>query len=325
MNLQSDSLRIVFAGTPPFAAHHLQALIASHHQVLAVYTQPDRPAGRGRQLTASPVKKLALTHGIDLYQPESLKDKQVQQQLAGQRADVMVVVAYGLLLPPTVLAAPRFGCLNVHASLLPCWRGAAPIQRAIAAGDTVSGVTVMQMDAGMDTGAVWCQRECGISADETAASLHDKLLASGVPALLETLARLRQGDVQPVPQNDALATYAPKISKAEALVNWSLPAPRIDRCIRAYQPFPVSYTLINRQRIKLFKVEVRNIGDTSATNKTPQAGEILAFDETALSVACGSGALAIKALQLPGKKVMTAGELLNGYRHLFPVGQCFEW
>ena len=229
-------LRIIFAGTPDFAALHLKELIDSKHQLIAVYTQPDRPAGRGKKLLPGPVKKLALDSGLPVFQPLSLKEEEEQHKLAQLGADVMVVVAYGLILPQAVLDAPRMGCLNVHASLLPRWRGAAPIQRAIAAGDTETGITIMQMDAGLDTGAMLATSRCNIDADTSAATLHDQLAQQGAPLLLEVLNDLPAHQARSRVQDDSLATYAHKILKPEAEIDWHMEARVLDRLIRAFKP-----------------------------------------------------------------------------------------
>jgi methionyl-tRNA formyltransferase len=323
MSSHSKGLRLIFAGTPEFAAHHLQALIDSPHEIVAVYTQPDRPAGRGKKLTPSPVKKLAVQHDLPVYQPQTLKEAETQEVLKSHQADVMVVVAYGLLLPKAVLDIPSHGCLNVHGSILPRWRGAAPIQRAVLgdeqSGDKVSGITIMQMDVGLDTGDMLYKSEYTLKPDETSASLHDELMKLGAPALLATLEQLQAGKLVPEKQDDALANYAEKISKEEAKINWSQSAQMIERSIRAYNPFPVAYSFLGDKRIKFYKAEVV-LGDT-VDNKL---GEVLAFNEKGLMLACGENKLLVKQLQLPGKKAMPAADLLNGYADVFSVGSCFE-
>lgn len=324
MAVNDSGLRLMFAGTPHFAAHHLKALIDSDHQIAAVYTQPDRPAGRGKKSTPSPVKTLALHHNLAVFQPHSLKEATTHRELSEHRADVMVVVAYGLILPKAVLDIPRFGCVNVHASLLPRWRGAAPIQRAIEAGDRHTGITVMMMDTGLDTGDILCQRECVIASDETASSLHDKLLALGPPALLETLHDLQRDQLRPITQNDALATYAEKIHKEEALINWSEAADVIERKIRAFNPFPITYTYLDRERIKIHQAELT----PSTSQHSP--GQIIRTDDSGITVASGKGidgkarALKITRLQLPSKKIMTIKDILNGYGERFSPGTSFS-
>ncbi|MDP5209869.1 methionyl-tRNA formyltransferase [Microbulbifer sp. 2205BS26-8] len=311
-------MRIIFAGTPDFAAVHLQALLHSEHTVIAVYTQPDRPAGRGKKLLASPVKLLALSHNIPVYQPPSLRDRATQRVLAEMGADIMVVVAYGLILPQKVLATPRLGCLNVHASLLPRWRGAAPIQRAVEAGDSESGVAIMQMEAGLDTGPVLVERRCVIGEADTGGSLHDRLAGLGGPALLEALAQLNSGSAQPQPQDDSAASYANKISKQEAYLDWQRPAQELQRQIRAFNPFPVCWSTFRddkgAQRLRIYSAEV----ERSDQNKRP--GTIIASDDEGILVACGHQALRLQLLQLPGKKVLPAGEILKGHRQQFAPG-----
>jgi methionyl-tRNA formyltransferase len=256
----SNSLRIIYAGTPDFSVAALQALIDSCHEVVAVYTQPDRPAGRGRGLKASPVKEKALEYDIPVYQPESLRDKQAQAELQGLNADLMVVVAYGLLLPAAVLKIPRLGCINIHASLLPRWRGAAPIQRAILAGDKKTGITIMQMDEGLDTGDMLAVAECEVSADDTGSSLHDKLMILGAETLMSVLPAIAQHTQERVKQNDADACYAIKLNKAEAKINWSQSAEEIQRAIRAYNSWPVAYCTYDKNSkpsgLRLWQAEV---------------------------------------------------------------------
>jgi methionyl-tRNA formyltransferase len=308
-------LRLVFAGTPDFAAAHLRALLDwPGCEVIAVYSQPDRPAGRGKKLAASPVKQLALDHDLPVYQPQSLRHADAQAELRALAADVMVVVAYGLILPQPVLDAPRLGCVNVHASLLPRWRGAAPIQRAIEAGDAETGVTIMQMDAGLDTGPMLHTVRCPIAADETAATLHDRLAAIGAPALLETLAQLAAGTARPQPQDDSLGCYAAKIDKAEAVIDWHRPAAEIERRIRAFNPFPIACTDIGSQRVKIHAAAPA-AGSGEPGTLLPGAG---------IRVACGEGALDLQVLQLPGGKALPARDVLNGHATLFTPGNRFE-
>ena len=315
----TEPLKIIFAGTPDFAAVHLQALLDSAHAVVAVYTQPDRPAGRGKKLLASPVKQLAAQHDIPVYQPQSLRDAAAQEELAALNADIMVVVAYGLILPQAVLDMPRLGCINVHASLLPRWRGAAPIQRAIEAGDPESGVAIMQMEAGLDTGPVLVERRCSITAQDTGGSLHDKLAALGGPALLEALQQLADGSAQPQVQDDAQANYAGKISKEEALIDWQRPAAELEQKIRAFNPFPVCWTTYNdgkgEQRLRVYRAQL----ERGCHGDVP--GTILGADAEGILVACGREALRLQILQLPGKKALPVEEILKGYRALFVPGQ----
>ncbi|MDM3870453.1 methionyl-tRNA formyltransferase [Porticoccus sp. W117] len=312
-------LRIVFAGTPDFAAHHLQALLdEGTHEVVAVYTQPDRPKGRGKQLAASPVKELALAHNLPVYQPQNLKSDDDQQQLAALDADIMVVVAYGLLLPQAVLDIPRLGCINVHASLLPRWRGAAPIQRAIEAGDAETGVTIMQMAAGLDTGDMLVVSKVAIDSADTAASLHDKLLQIGGPALLQALGELAAGEARPTPQDDEQANYAHKLSKQEALVDWQQSAEEIHRRVRAFNPIPVACADIGGQRVRLWQAKTTGI---KVAQHPP--GEIVSADEYGILVACGDHCLRLTELQLPGKKRLPAADILRGNSDLFTIGSRF--
>jgi methionyl-tRNA formyltransferase len=313
----SSELRIIFAGTPEFAAIHLQALLDSQHQLVAVYTQPDRPAGRGKKLKASPVKHLAISNDIPVYQPKSLRDVEQQNILNNLNADLMVVVAYGLILPEQVLTAPKYGCINVHASLLPRWRGAAPIQRAIEAGDRETGVTIMQMDAGLDTGDMLIKASCDITEDETAASLHNKLATIGAPALKEALNLIARQVCKPEVQNDELSCYAAKIDKAEAEVNWIESAETIERKIRAFNPFPIAFSTFNNDRVKIWKASASN-KDSGAP-----AGTITGHDEDTIVVACGSGTLYLEKIQLPGGKPLSSMDILNSRRQYFDIGLVF--
>ena len=313
--MSASPLRIVFAGTPEFAQVILRALLdAPGCEVVAAYTQPDRPAGRGRRLQPSPVKECALTHGIPVFQPLSLKDAAAQRDLATLAPDVMIVAAYGLILPPAVLAIPRHGCINVHASVLPRWRGAAPIERAIEAGDTSSGVTIMQMDAGLDTGAMLLVRECPVTATDTGATLRERLGALGAEALLETLALLQDGRLEPVAQEDALATYASKLRREEAEIDWQLDAAAIARRVRAFNPANVCQTSVDGQILRVWLAEATD----SATTAAP--GCILRSDRHGILVACGGAALLLTRLQFAGGKVMDAQALLNGRGVLFRPG-----
>ena len=306
-------MRVLFAGTPDFAAAHLQALLDSpEHSVIGVYTQPDRPAGRGKKLTASPVKKLALEHQLPVFQPQSLKDPEQQRLLNELQAEIMVVVAYGLILPQPVLDATRLGCINVHASILPRWRGAAPIQRAIEAGDRETGVTIMQMDAGLDTGAMLSISRCELDHSDTSASLHQKLELLGAPALLHTLGSIAAGRAVAVDQDDQLSCYAAKITKQEALIDWSQTAPILDRQIRAFNPFPAAYTTLGELRIKIWHAETV----TATVEKLPP-GQIISADNTGLLVSCGEQSLLLTEIQLPGKSRMAVSEILKSRGELF--------
>lgn len=307
-------LRIIFAGTPDFAARHLQALLDSEHQVIAVYSQPDRPAGRGQQLQASPVKQLAQAHQIPVYQPKSLKKSKAQAELASLNADLMVVVAYGLILPEIVLQTPKLGCINVHGSLLPRWRGAAPIQRALWAGDTETGVTIMQMDVGLDTGAMLSKASLAISQTDTSASLYDKLADIGPKALLAALDDLPDLQQQAQAQAETLASYAEKLSKEEAQLDFSKPAVALEREIRAFNPWPVSYLQLGTQQLKVWQARV------DATAQPAAPGTIISADKKGIVVATAEGALVLEQLQPPGKKAMAAADFLNGRSDWFPVG-----
>lgn len=311
------ALNIIFAGTPEFAAIHLQALINSEHTIVGVYTQPDRPAGRGKQLQPSPVKQLAFEHGLPVYQPVNFKEEGSLDTLKSLNADVMVVVAYGLLLPVAVLEAPKYGCLNVHASLLPRWRGAAPIQRCIEAGDKETGITIMQMDKGLDTGDMLAKVTTDIRADDTGGSLHDRLAALGPTSLLDTLQQVENGTLQPEQQNDTQANYAHKLLKTEALINWQDSAEQLALRIRAFNPFPMAFTLLNDQRIRILMAE-----PLQRTSNSP-AGTIVNVGPHGLEVACGENVLLINQIQLAGKKAMTIADVLNGQPNLFKTNDIF--
>lgn len=303
-------LRLVFAGTPEFAVPCLSALIEAGYEIAAVYTQPDRPAGRGRKLHQSPVKTLALTHGVPVCQPLSLKrDPGARAELRDWGADLMVVVAYGLILPVSVLETPRLGCINVHASLLPRWRGAAPIQRAVLAGDPVTGVCIMGMEAGLDTGPVYLRRELRIDPGETGGSLHDKLASLGAQALIEALPGIADGSLVPQPQDPAQATYAHKLDKAEAQIDWTQPALAIERQVRAFDPWPVAQTSLQGETLRIWSARA---ADGSSAGAAP--GEVVAADKTGIAVATGAGALLISRLQPPGKRPMDAADFLNARR-----------
>jgi len=308
-------LRIIFAGTPDFAARHLQALLNSEHQVVAVYSQPDRPAGRGQQLQASPVKQLALQHHIPVYQPKSLKKTKAQAELAALNADLMVVVAYGLILPAVVLNTPTLGCINVHGSLLPRWRGAAPIQRALWAGDAQTGVTIMQMDEGLDTGAMLSTATLAIEPTDTSASLYEKLAEIGPKALLDALKDLPALQQKAVTQDDSQANYAEKLSKEEAKLDFAKPAAALEREIRAFNPWPVSYLQLGNQQLKIWQARVEPLTQTA----TP--GTVLKVDKKGIVIATGEGALVLEQLQPPGKKAMAVADFINGRADWFPVGQ----
>lgn len=298
-------MRIIFAGTPDFAAEALKALIESSHQVIAVYSQPDRPAGRGRQLKASPVKELALEHNIPVYQPLNLKDTSEHEQIENLNADVMVVVAYGVILPKAVLDAPKHGCLNIHASILPRWRGAAPIQRAILAGDKESGVTIMQMDVGLDTGDMLTIQRTPIEASDTGSSLHDRLATIGAEALLETLDKISNNTLEPVVQDDSLSNYAKKLDKQEAAIDWTDSAENIVNKIQAFNSWPVAYCAYNGKSLRLWQARLLD----SSKENTP--GLVVDEGKEGIDIACGKGIVRIIELQLPGKKRIMVRDFIN--------------
>jgi methionyl-tRNA formyltransferase len=296
-------VNIIFAGTPHFAASALAALL-KEHRVVAVLTQPDRPSGRGMQLTASPVKQLALQHGLPLMQPATLKTEEAQQAIVQFNADLMVVAAYGLILPKAVLQIPRLGCLNIHASLLPRWRGAAPIQRAILAGDAETGITIMQMDEGLDTGAMLLKKSCTIVHDDTAQTLHDKLAELGAKAIVEALQEMEQGKLVPEQQDAQQATYAAKLSKSEAQLDWHQGAAVLERAVRAYFPFPIANTIFGEVPVKILRAHLAESGNA-------EPGTVIAVENKRILVACGNGALGLEILQKPGGKALPVAQFLQ--------------
>ena len=298
-------MRIIFAGTPEFAAQTLTALLETEHTLCAVYTQPDRPAGRGRKLTASPVKKIALEHNIPVEQPLNFKDQTDQDTLANYQADLMIVVAYGLLLPQTILDTPTRGCINIHASLLPRWRGAAPIQRAILAGDTETGVCIMQMEAGLDTGPVLARTTCPISGDDTTQQLHDRLAELGASTLIKILPNLAEHQNKAQPQNDVDSTYAAKLQKTEANIDWQQHADNIVRQINAFNPWPIAQTQWQEKTLRIWSA----IDIKISHNTTP--GAVLNVDKKGIDIACGQGILRITQVQAPGKRAMAVNDFLN--------------
>lgn len=302
--VQNTPLNIVFAGTPDFAVPALTALIDSPHRIVGVYTQPDRPAGRGRKLTPSPVKTTALAHDLPVYQPENFKQASDRDALQALNPDLMVVVAYGLILPQPVLDIPTHGCLNIHGSLLPRWRGAAPIQRAIEAGDSHTGVTIMQMAAGLDTGPMLTTMSTPIAPEDTAQTLHDRLAELGAQALLETLTQLTGPGLTPTPQNEAEATYARKLSKAEAAIDWSQPAQPLAHKIQAFNPWPVATASLSDQTLRLWQAQCLTDGADCPDAARP--GTVLAVTPEGVDVATGHGILRLQQVQPPGKKAMPA-------------------
>lgn len=318
-----NKLRVCFAGTPEFAAAHLNALIAaqaeSHFELVAVYTQPDRAAGRGKKLSPSPVKQSALDAGLPVFQPLSLRSEEARAELEALGCDVMIVVAYGLILPQSILDTPRLGCVNVHASLLPRWRGAAPIERALLAGDKATGVTIMQMDAGLDTGVMLDKTVVAIDPRETRVSLEEKLIAAGSRALVAAINSLEALQEKAEAQDDSQSTYAAKIDKAESLIEWALPASQIDLLVRACIGRTPAFTLLEGQRIRLLESAI-----DSAQSDAP-AGTVTHVDKRGFSVVCGErSVLKVSRVQMPGKGEVSVGELLNGKPDAFAVGTCFD-
>lgn len=303
----SNGLRLVFAGTPEFAVPALDALHRAGHEIVAVYTQPDRPAGRGRTLSSSPVKRRALALGLTLEQPASLRNAEAAARLGAHAPDLMIVVAYGLILPPAILAVPRMGCWNIHASLLPRWRGAAPIQRAVLSGDSTTGVTVMQMDAGLDTGPMLLVRETAIGPRETAGSLHERLAALGAEAIVAAIDDWRADRLRAVPQPDQGVTYAAKIRKEEARIDWAGPAVSIERQVRAFNPWPVAETRWGDRQLRIWEAEAHLAPSIGAP------GEVLRADAGKILVGTGEGTLGLLRVQLEGRRPMSAGEFLNAH------------
>lgn len=302
-------MRIIFAGTPLFAQIQLDALLSTNHEIVAVYTQPDKPAGRGQHLQMSPVKELALQHNIPIEQPATLKTEEALARLSSYNADVMIVAAYGLLLPEAVLNQPRFGCINVHASLLPRWRGASPIQQAILAGDKETGITLMRMDKGLDTGNILATGQIEIQDTDTSETLHDKLAVQGAKMLFHVLEEIVE--LPGEKQLDSDATHAPKIAKNAAIIDWHQPNEVIDRQIRAYIPWPIAQTLIDGQVLRIL--------DAKCVDLNAPAGTIFKHTPNGIIVGAGVGALEITKAQLPGKKALPMSEILKGHAHLFSL------
>lgn len=315
--MSDQPLKIIFAGTPDFAAESLKALLSGPDDIIAVYTQPDRPAGRGHKLKPSPVKEVALEADIPVYQPLNFKDEADRVELAALNADLMVVAAYGLILPKAVLDTPRLGCINVHASILPRWRGAAPIHRALLAGDQQTGITIMQMDVGLDTGDMLAKAYTDILDTDTSASLHDKLAMQGGEILLTAIEQLKAGSLTPEPQDDTLANYAHKLTKEEGKIDWSDSADSIARKVRGLFPWPSAYTFMDEQNIRIHQASV-----SDQTCSAP-AGHVISSDKDGILVATGDGVICLEKLQLPGKKAMTAEQILNGNKDLFTNQKTF--
>lgn len=302
--------RVIYAGTPEFSVPALAALLQMPQvEVIAVYSQPDRPAGRGRKLTASPVKSFALDNNIPVYQPLNLKNEEEQKKLRALNADLMVVTAYGLILPEIVLKAPKFGCINIHASLLPRWRGAAPIQRAILEGDQSTGITIMQMDIGLDTGDMLHKKETTISPSTTSAELHNELMELGAQALTEALPKIFDGTIKAVKQNDDLANYAKKLEKSEAELNWQLDANSIVRKINGYNPWPVAYSPLGNSNVRFWRAKLHK----SDEKEQFKPGQVIDISSSGLVVACGQGSIQITEIQLPNKRKMSISDAINGF------------
>lgn len=317
MSEKSD-LRIAFAGTPDIAAIILQRLLDAGITPIAAYTQPDKPAGRGRKLQQSAVKVLAMENDIPVYQPQTLRDSRAQQTLEDLKPDLMIVIAYGLILPQEVLDIPTYGCMNIHASLLPRWRGAAPIQRAILEGDETTGITIMQMDAGLDTGDMLVKEEVAIAPDETSSSLHHKLAQAGGKAMLAALNLLKANKLQPKQQDDTLASYAHKIEKSEGEIDWQQSAEAIERMLRAFQPWPVAYSHIAGERVRIFSADI------IASSCVEAPGTLVEFSKNGLKVATGEGYLNITQLQLAGGKPLNVSQLVNAPPKVLTPGACFD-
>jgi methionyl-tRNA formyltransferase len=313
-------LRLGFAGTPEFAVPALDALVRTQ-RICAVFTQPDRPAGRGQSLNASPVKTRAVELGLTVHQPLSFKSSETLEILRGLKLDALVVVAYGLILPPAALTSPRLGCINIHASLLPRWRGAAPIQRALLAGDTKTGVTLMRMDAGLDTGPMLASREVDLTQHDTAKTVHDRLARLGAELIGDTLDALNEGRIREVPQPSDGVTYAEKVNKAEALIDWHQDAAQVGRRVRAFNPWPIAETRFNGAQLRIWDAEVRDragASPTAAAGATVDSGAppgtVIAATDDGVDVACGGSVLRILRLQLAGRKALAPGDFIKGQR-----------
>ena len=317
-----NTIKIVFAGTPEFAVPSLEALLEAGYDVCKVYTQPDRPAGRGLRLHESPVKQTALRHHIAIAQPSTFRDATAQAELKALNADLMIVVAYGLILPTEVLQMFRYGCINVHASLLPRWRGAAPIQRAILEGDEVTGITTMQMDKGLDTGDMLMQSVCSIETTDTSGTLHDKLAILGAETLLATLDALKIEQLHPQAQDETKATHAAKIQKQDAKINWKLPAMDIERSIRAFNPWPIAFCHIHESTLRIWQAECVQLNANQYLTSSP--GMILKITREGIDVATLDGVLRLKKIQLPGGKPLMVNDILNSHPTWLTEAQCFQ-
>ena len=309
--MKNSTMKIVFAGTPEISAAVFKTLLDAKANIIACLTQPDRPQGRGLKLTASPVKEVALEYNIPVLQPQTLKNPADQQELSNLNPDLIIVLAYGLILPPDVLAIPKYGCINIHASILPRWRGAAPIQHAILAGDTETGITMMQMDAGLDTGDILGIYPCAIQQHENSADLYQKLTALAQKATIDTLQQLKAGALHAIPQDNSKATYAHKLQKQQARIDWQLPAQQIVQAIRAYNPWPVSFTTFFDQTVRIWQAEV--VLDYNPDSQIAPPGTIVSLDHNGIRVATGTGILCIQSLQFPNKKVVSAIDACNAH------------
>ena len=316
-------MKIIFAGTPPFAAGHLKTLLENiHHEVVCTYTQPDRPSGRGRKELSSPVKNVALENNLAVRQPISLNNSTEINFFKELAPEILIVVAYGLIIPKAILDIPRYGCINVHTSILPRWRGAAPIQRAIEAGDKKSGISIMQMDAGLDTGPILATSECDIDTNDSAGSLESKLMSLGPPLLLNVLTKIELNDLDPTSQNNFEVSYAHKIKKNECQINWFDSAMTLERRIRAFNPTSVMFSNFKNERLKIWMAKAMDL--TECSSKTAKPGEILSADNEGLLVQCNIGKLLITNLQMPGKIKMSFSEILKSRKSFFTVGCVFE-
>ena len=316
-------MKIIFAGTPPFAAEHLKTLVENfHHEVVCIYTQPDRPSGRGRKELSSPVKKVALENNLAVRQPNSLNNSNEINFLKELAPEILIVVAYGLIIPKAILDIPRYGCINVHTSILPRWRGAAPIQRAIEAGDKKSGISIIQMDAGLDTGPILATSECDIDTNDSAGSLESKMMSLGPTLLLKVLTKIKLNDLAPTSQNKFEVSYAHKINKNECQINWFDSAMTLERRIRAFNPTSVMFSNFKNIRLKVWVAKAIDL--TECSSETAKPGEILSANNEGLLVQCNIGKLLITNIQMPGKTKMSFKEILKSRKSFFTVGCVFE-
>lgn len=312
-------MKIIFAGTPEFALPALKKLLNSDHEICAVYTKPDKPSGRGQKVSPSPIKTFALESNLPIYQPESLKNPESQKEMQELNADLLVNVAYGMLLPKQILNIPKFGCINIHPSLLPLWRGAAPIQRSILAGDTITGVTIMEMDVGLDTGDIYKQTELPIDTKDTSTTLFNKAATLGSEMLLEVINKIENKTAITIKQDNSKSTYANKISKDEAKIDWSKSAKEIDQMIRAFNPWPIAYMEFHNKNIRIWESDY-----ISHSNSTTPPGTIINTNKNSIDVMTGSGLLRILKIQIPGSKILSSEQILNGHKDTFTIGKVLE-